>query len=238
MHDGKAVICSVSGTTVSCGPENIIADSAVNGEASACGLTDTSFAFAYVDSSYHGQVLICSVSGTTVTPGSQYEFNNGSTHDISTCTLSDSRFAIAYSDGDNSDYGSSIVCNVSGTTIATSIPENVFNNSPVSEISVCCLTGLGFVAAYRDEGNSDYGTLAVCSYGHTIGIADGSAIGGESVPVIIHGISDNHSGLTPGLVYYILPDGSLTTAFTGVKAGLAISETELLLDIQQKETIY
>jgi hypothetical protein len=48
--------------------------------------------------------------------------------------------------------------------------------------------------------------------------------------VIISGVSDVHTGLVPGEMYYLQSDGSLGLAPTAHRVGLAISETELILD--------
>lgn len=66
--------------------------------------------------------------------------------------------------------------------------------------------------------------------GRLIGIAAGNAAAGEAVEVILEGISDSHSGLTPGALYYAAKDGSLTTVPTTIKVGIAISSSELLLN--------
>jgi hypothetical protein len=89
------------------------------------------------------------------------------------------------------------------------------------------------VVAYRDYGNSGYGTAVIGGTAHTemIGIAGESGTAGESVPVIIDGVSDVHSGLTTGEVYYSDTSGNLTTTATDYKVGLAISESEILLSL-------
>ena len=64
-----------------------------------------------------------------------------------------------------------------------------------------------------------------------VGIADANAVVGESVKVIIYGISTNYSDLEPGVEYYAGADGSLTTDPLGHKIGVAVSDTELLVRI-------
>jgi hypothetical protein len=87
------------------------------------------------------------------------------------------------------------------------------------------------VIAYGDWGNSGYGTAIVGSYrGRLIGTARTAASGGQTVQVIIGGVSDVHSGLVPGGTYYLQADKSLGLTPTATRIGLAISETELILD--------
>ena len=66
-----------------------------------------------------------------------------------------------------------------------------------------------------------------------VGVAARPSAGGQEVPVILHGVSDHHSGLQTGKLYYALPDGGLTSQPTPVRAGLALSPTELLVDIER-----
>ena len=99
--------------------------------------------------------------------------------------------------------------------------------------TAAALSDAQFVVAYRDVGNSSYGTAIVGDFAIPLGIADAAASSGETVPVIIHGISDHHSGLVPGVTYYAQPDGSLTATDTDTRVGVAITATELLLDIER-----
>jgi hypothetical protein len=48
--------------------------------------------------------------------------------------------------------------------------------------------------------------------------------------VALEGIADAHAGLTPGRIYYWQEDGSLGPTPTLTQVGLALSESELLLD--------
>ncbi|MHC4425948.1 MAG: hypothetical protein ACYSYV_07625 [Planctomycetota bacterium] len=87
-----------------------------------------------------------------------------------------------------------------------------------------------FVAAYSDGDNFDAGTaIVVKAGGMPVGIAGAAATGGESVPVVIQGVSDNHAGLVPGATYYARPDGSVTGSKTPSFIGVAVSQSELLI---------
>ncbi len=69
--------------------------------------------------------------------------------------------------------------------------------------------------------------------GQSLGIAAASGMAGETVPIILQGISDDQSGLTPGQIYYASPDGDLIPNETPVRAGLAIDGSRLLLDVSR-----
>ena len=111
-------------------------------------------------------------------------------------------------------------------------PEYVFNTAETKYVSNAALSEDEFVVAYQDVDNSNYGTAVIASpIGNTVGIARESKTEGDNVPVIISGVSDVHSGLTPGEIYYSGLTGGLTTSRTPRRVGLAISDTELLLDM-------
>ena len=89
------------------------------------------------------------------------------------------------------------------------------------------------MVAYRDY-DSIYGKVVIgdiSTLGHIVGIARETKTSGQTLQVIIGGVSDMHTGLIPGEIYYRDTSGSLTTSETDWLIGLAISDTELLLDI-------
>lgn len=51
------------------------------------------------------------------------------------------------------------------------------------------------------------------------------------MPVIFGGISSVHSGLVAGVVYYCDASGALTRFPTDYRIGMAISSTEILLNV-------
>jgi hypothetical protein len=171
------------------------------------------------------------ISGGTVSWGAKSVFSAGDTRPIAVSALSATDFVVAYQDGDNTDYGTAIAGTVSGGSARWGA-ESVFSAGDTGSISVNALSATDFVIVYQDKGNSDYGTAIVGhSIGRTpIGTAKTAASGGETITVIIGGVSDVHSGLVPGAFYYLQPDGSLDRTPTATRVGLAISETELILD--------
>jgi len=155
---------------------------------------------------------------------------------------------VAYTDDGNSNYGTAVIGDVSGTTI-TYGSEYVFNAASTGYNSAAALSSDKFVVAYRDSGNSLYGTAVIgdvsgttITYGsigdvpptsNMIGIANESKTAGETVPVVIGGVSDGHSGLTPGAVYYRDTAGGLTTTANYYRIGMAISATDILLGLNK-----
>ncbi len=235
---GTAVIGDVSGSTISFGTEAVF-NSGDTAYISAAALSSSKFVVAYTDAnnSGFGTAVIGDVSSSTISYGSEHVFNSPETEHISAAALSSTHFVVAYADGDGDDplsdmFGTAVIGDVSGSTIDYG-NEYVFNLFTRTEfISTAALSSTQFVVAYKDNGNSEYGTsLVIGPIGSTVGIAGETKTDGKTVPVIIGGVSDVHSGLTQGEMYYIDISGDLTTSETDRRIGLAISDTELLLDI-------
>lgn len=285
---GTAIIGTVSGSDITFGSEYVYnpAGSTYN---RVVALSETKIVVAYQDggsSPFSGTAIVGEVAGDTITFGSEYEFNADQTDYISAAALSESQFVVAYEDDGNSNYGTAIIGGVSGNTI-TFGTEEVFNTASPWYISVTTMSPDKFVIAYRDTGNSDYGTAIVgdvsgnsiafgseysfnsaatgyiwattlsekqfvvvymdpgssntfhgiakigdvASQGKVIGIAKAAAGEGEAVPVIIIGVSDVHSGLVAGQTYFATTAGDLTTSVTDYRIGFAVSESELFLSI-------
>jgi hypothetical protein len=92
------------------------------------------------------------------------------------------RFVMAYKDGSNSDYGTAVVGELSGTSITWGTPV-VFNSGTTGTTGLAIAFDSNvnrIVIAYQDQGNSSYGTAIV---GSVSGSGSGSTIafGAESV---------------------------------------------------------
>jgi len=175
------------------------------------------------------------VPGDDILYGSGYVFNTALTSYISAAALSADKFVVAYRDNGNSNYGTAVIGDVSGTTI-TYGSGYVFNSATTAYNSAAALSSDKFVVAYRNDGNSYHGTAKIGDVPPTsnmIGIANESKTAGETVPVVIGGVSDGHSGLTPGAVYYRDTAGGLTTTANYYRIGMAISATDILLGLNK-----
>jgi hypothetical protein len=231
---GTAIIGEVAGDAITFGSEyEFNADQ--TDYISAAALSESQFVVAYEDdgNSNYGTAIIGSVSGNIITFGTEEVFNTASPWYISVTTMTADKFVIAYRDTGNSDYGMAIVGDVSGNSIAFG-SEYSFNAADTRYISATTLSDWQFVVVYMDPGSSFYGIAKIgdiATHGKVIGIAKAAAGEGESVPVIIVGVSDVHSGLVTGETYFAAADGDLTTSVTDCRIGFAVSESELLLSI-------
>ncbi len=119
---------------------------------------------AYQDTgnSRYGTAIVGTVSGTSISFGSPTVFESAATHMISTTfDSSNNKVVITYYDNGNSNYGTAIVGTVSGTDISFGTP-TVFNSNATTWPRATFDSSNGkVVIAYRNEGNSGYGTAIV-----------------------------------------------------------------------------
>jgi len=96
-----------------------------------------------------------------------------------------------------------------------------------------------FLISYRDADNSNYGTSIVGTVGSSnitsenfVGFMDGAALDGTNGEILSScSIARNQTSLTPGQTYFVTSTGALSTTAgsPSVKAGTAISSTELIV---------
>jgi hypothetical protein len=165
---GTAIVLSISGTTITALSPAFVFESASTSYISACVLDSSRVLVAYCVGSNSGTAIVLSISGTTITaPSSAFVFESASTNHISACVLDSSRVLVAYQDVGNSSFGTAIVLSISGTTITAPSPAFVFESASTNYISACVLDSSRVLVAYRDSGNSSYGTARVLSISGT-----------------------------------------------------------------------
>jgi len=198
---------------------------------SLTALSENAIAVAY--NYINGMARVGTISGRGVFWGPQTMFSQGQTKYISISALSDSRFVLAYGRDDNDYFGEMRLGTVSGNQCAVG-PKVIFSTASVMFGSSAALADVNFVLGYGHNTRPETGVALVGkAYGTVIGIADAAGIGGSSVPVILEGISDHHTGLETGKMYYAGEDGTLIEDPNAPRIGRALSDTELLLDVQR-----
>jgi hypothetical protein len=195
--------------------------------------------------SNYGTAVVGTVSGTSISFGSPTVFESAASGNISTTFDSNAnKVVIAYQDAGNSSYGTAIVGTVSDTSISFGSP-TVFESANSNQISATFDSNSNrVVIAYRDGGNSNYGTSVVFRNATTvpnltstnfIGLSTGGtyADGSSATVDIVGTVNTNQTGLTPGQQYFVQTDGTLTTTADNpeVLAGTAITSTDLLVKL-------
>lgn len=229
---GTAILGSVSGTTLSFGPECVF-DESDTAEYSVAVLNDTQFVIAYVDrvNQFYGTVVKGAVSGATLSFGEEYVFSKRMTSEPSAAVLSSSRFVVAYRPMDT-QYGMTVIGEVSGSEVSFE-PEEIFNSRSTQSLVASALSEGQCSLVYGPDAETEAVMARFMDVDLPLGIADASAAAGQTVPVIIGGISSHHSGLVPGK-RYSENLGGLTGGTSSVPVGWAVSPTELLLDIRRR----
>jgi len=159
---GTAIVGTVSGDSISFGSP-VVFESAVSSYSVATFDSNANkIVISYRGSSGRGKSIVGTVSGNSISFGSAAIFEYGSTFYVfSTFDSSNNKIVVAYQDSDNSSYGTAAVGTVSGTSIS-------FGSPVVYESATVRFVGMTFdssnnkiVIAYRDDGNSSYGTAIV-----------------------------------------------------------------------------
>ena len=239
---GKALVATVSGTSISFGTVVVFNNAATAFLSSTydSNANKTVIVYQNIDSSKAGTAIAGTVSGTSISFGTPVVFNSDDTsYNSISFDSTANKVVIAYRDAGNSSYGTAIAGTVSGTSIS-------FDSPIVFEQAYTLFIGSAFdsnsnktVIAYRDNDNSRYGTAVVFQTESTnltsenyIGIASNGYGDTKTATINVKGfIDDNQSGLTAGQSYYVQSDGTLNTAAgdPSVFAGTAVSATKLIV---------
>jgi hypothetical protein len=164
---GTAIVLTISGTTITAGTA-VFFESATTNNISATTLDSTKVLVAYQDAGNFGfgTAVVLSISGTTITAGTPVVFESANTDYISATTLDSTKVLVAYRDNGNSGFGTSVVLSISGTAITAGTPV-VFESANTAYISATTLDSTKVLVAYRDLGNSSFGTSVVLSISGT-----------------------------------------------------------------------
>jgi hypothetical protein len=228
---GTAIPATVSEGSFSWGNESIF-NPASTSHLELVALSSTQVAAAYRDegNDAYGTVRVATLSGADLIWDDEDVFNVAGTYGIGAAALSATEMVVTYRDSGNDDYGTARLGEVVGGDVVWS-REAVFKPGAIDATVAAALPASDFVVAYREQ-NEPSGRACIPNQigRRPIGTALNAAGEGEGVRVVVEGIADLPGGLVPGQVYYWQGDGSLGTAPTLTRVGLALSETELLLD--------
>ena len=171
---GKAIVGTVSGTSITFGTEVTFNTGGSQGiSLSFDPNTDSKFVISYKDSGAngYGRMVVGTVSGTAASFGSEYVFNSGST-DFTSVSFDPNvagKLVVSYQDVATSSHGKATVGTVSGTTISFG-SEYTFNPAYTQYISMSFdpNTANKFVVAYQDYGNAGYGKVVAGDISGTV----------------------------------------------------------------------
>ena len=125
--DTKTVVGTVSDNSISLGTPATFMDAQYSVNALSCVFdsNENKVVFAYVDTmdSNQGKAVVGTVSGTSISFGSEVEFESGRPYTLrGTFDSNSNRVVFVYRDSNNSNYFTSVVGSVSGTSISFGTP--------------------------------------------------------------------------------------------------------------------
>lgn len=228
---GTAIVGTVSGTSISFGTAVVFRAASTSPIRAVYNSTNNRIVISsYSGVSNSGTSIVGTVSGTSISFGTAVTFApNGAANISSTYDSTSNRIVVAYRDFNNSDYGTSIIGTVSGTSISFGTAV-VFASAVTQYISnTYNSTNNRVVISYQNFSNSSRGTSIVAnalisssvvptisSQNNFIGIAQSTVASGTSVSVLLPDAVDfNQTGLSPGYFYYVNPTTSGFTTASG-----------------------
>ena len=241
-YHGKAIVGTVSGTSISFGSATTFASAATEECSATFDSTNNKVVIAFLDggNSDAGTAVVGTVSGTSISFGDEVVFNDTMTNRISaTFDSANGKVVIAYRDSQNSGKGAVIVGTVSGTSISFD-SENIFSTSSTSDLGTAYdSVNKKVVIAYQDLDNSNYGKSVVFQNSSTnltaenyIGIAAEAISNGATGKInVLTGTNTGQTGLITAKTYYVQNNGTLATSAgnPSVVAGTAISDTKIVV---------
>ena len=237
-EDGKVVIGTVSGTSISYG-STVVYDSNRVVRHSLAALSDSKFVIAYDDDrigNNYGTAIVGTVSGTSITLGTAtvYREDGGAgTYYPSVTKLTSDNFVVAYLDantkgnviegatsGTSVTFGSTIIVSA---TVNTTVWASLVNDE---KVVVGQSLSSNFSASVYTPQSTNLTTENFIGFAKDA-VADGAVATLHSA----NSISRNQSSLTAGQTYFVQENGTIGTTAdsTSVTAGTAISATELIV---------
>jgi hypothetical protein len=247
---GKAVVGTVSGTSISFGSVGTFnaAQTAWMSTAFDSNSNKVVIAFRDISNANKGTAIVGTVSGTSISFGSEVIFNTGGNQQLlDSATVFDpnsNKIVIAFRDVGNSNKGTAIVGTVSGTSISFG-SEVVFHAAQTDNIGGTFDSDSNqVVISYKDEDNSGYGEAVVWRNASTVttvnltasnfvGISDGAYADTATATIQTNRATDNaQSGLTAGSTYYAQTDGTLSTSADSPSVSVGVARTTTSIKIK------
>ena len=222
---GTAVVGTVSGTSISFGTPVVYHSGTANYPKPVFDSNSNKVVIGFRDNSdnFYGKAIVGTVSGTSISFGSVQTFESANVTQLSgTFDSSNNKVVFVYADGGNSNHGTAVVGTVSGTSISFGTPV-VFNNS-FSDYNAITFDSNSnkVVIAYKDNGNSNYGTAIVGTVSGT-SISFGSEATYESAAINYNAITFDSNSNKVVIAYEDLGNSEYGTAVVGTVSGTSIS---------------
>jgi len=225
--NGKAVVGTISGTSVSFGTAVVFKATTAITYIDICYDTNSNkFVIAYDDpgNSSYGTAIVATVSGTNISFGSAVVFEAGTPINTSATFDSNSnKVVISYGDYTNSSYGTSIVGTVSGTNISFGTAVVFASAGSTYTNSTFDSSNNKIVISYVDTGNNQRGTAIVGTVsGTSISFGSETAYGNILATAFQRSLYNSDSNSTL-ITHSSQSSPYATTAVVGTVSGTSIS---------------
>lgn len=239
---GTAVVGTVSGTSISFGTPVVFNSADTEYTSVVYDSNAQKVVIAYSENSAgRGAAIVGTVSGTSISFGSPVFFSvQDALYTVATYDATAKKVVIAFSDLNNSYYGTVVSGTVSGTSISFD-SSTVFVSASINDFGITYDANAEKVVVPYKANTTNYGTGVVFQTGYVdtnltaenyIGISrSGVADTGGAIIDTKGAIADNQTGLTAGQSYFVQTDGTLGTTADdpSVFAGTAVSATKLIV---------
>lgn len=235
-----AVVGTVSGTGISFGTPVSMSRTNSYGSIHSYDITAGKTVIVNSDSGTVKAVL-GTISGTTVSFSSATNISSNSYYPSISYDSTNNKHYVVYFSGDTQ--ATSIPLFVSGSTITLgsySVFDSSSNNIGAYRggKSIVYINGTNKSVAIYSRSSTLYTRVLIdglstnLTTGNFIGISSAAYTNGQTATIqIIGSVDDAQTGLTAGSLYYVLPDGTLSTTAgsPSVIAGTAVSATKLII---------
>jgi len=181
--------------------------------------------FVYRDNtgSGEGRAIVGTVSGNSISFGTPAAFSSNNIAETSiTFDSSNGKVFIAYTDTNNSSYGTGVVGTVSGTSISFGTPVSFNNGTTTKLTTVFDSSNNKVVVAYRDDSQSDHGKAVVGTISGT-SVSFGSEVTFNAANTVdIKAAFDSNENKVV-IAYRDSGNSSYGTAIVGTVSGTSIS---------------
>ena len=222
---GTAIVGTVSGSSISFGSAVVFNSSTTIRQGSTFDSSNNKVIVAYRNggNANYGTAKVGTVSGTSISFGSATVFEAASTTSISAAfDVNSNKVVIAYTDSGNSNYGTSVVGTVSGTSISFGSATVFTASYSIDNSATFDSNSNKIVIAFRNVGNSSYGTAIVGTVSGT-SISFGSAVVFESASSNLPSIAFDLVSNKIVIAYYDGGNSNYGTAIVGTVSGTSIS---------------
>ena len=219
---GKAVVGTVSGTSISFGTPVVFETTAMDYTSITFDSNANKFLIAYQEGggNQYGKARVGTVSGTSISFGTEVQFVSEASDIVGTFDSSNNKIVLAYRD--NNNYGAAIVGTISGTDVSFgSVAQFQGSDSRNPDITFDS-TNNKVVIAWRHLSNSHYGTAIVGTVSGT-SISFGSAVVFESARSENISATYDSSNEKVVIVFTDNGDSDKGKAIVGTVSGTSIS---------------